>query len=99
MSYRLIDSNAIAEEYEWVNDMPCIYADLPNGLDGNYYGKLIINSEKFSVVRCGECKWWMCANNTEIIKYGNCTHPYSAIKENCLPGETWYCANGERREE
>ena len=30
MSYRLIDANALAT-------MPCIYADLPNGLDGNHY--------------------------------------------------------------
>lgn len=37
MSYRLIDANALAANYKQVNDMPCIYADLPNGLDGGYY--------------------------------------------------------------
>ena len=37
MSYRLIDSNALAIKYPEVNDMPCIFADLPNGLDGNHY--------------------------------------------------------------
>lgn len=37
MSYRLIDANALAFDYQEVNDMPCIYADLPNGLDGGYY--------------------------------------------------------------
>ena len=37
MSYRLIDANALAMSREEVNDMPCIYADLPNGLDGGYY--------------------------------------------------------------
>lgn len=36
MSYRLIDSNAIANKYPEVNDMPCVYADLPNGLDGSF---------------------------------------------------------------
>ena len=37
MSYRLIDANALAIYCKQVNDMPCIYADLPNGLDGNHY--------------------------------------------------------------
>ena len=37
MSYRLIDANALAPNHKEVNDMPCIYADLPNGLDGNHY--------------------------------------------------------------
>ena len=36
MSYRLIDSNAIANKYPEVNDMPCVYADLQNGLDGSF---------------------------------------------------------------
>lgn len=36
MSYRLIDSNALAIKYPEVNDMPCIYADL-DGLDGGHY--------------------------------------------------------------
>ena len=34
MSYRLVDSNDLAIKYPEVNDMSCIYADLPNGLDG-----------------------------------------------------------------
>lgn len=37
MSYRLIDANALAANCKQVNDMPCIYADLPNGLDGGFY--------------------------------------------------------------
>lgn len=37
MSYRLISSNDIAIKYPEVNDMPCIYADLPNGMDGEHY--------------------------------------------------------------
>jgi hypothetical protein len=57
----------------------------------NVYGEPIKE-----LVRCGECKWWKCADDTEIIKYGDCTHPYSAIRKNCLPNETWYCADGER---
>lgn len=37
MSYRLIDSNELAIKYPEVNDMPCIYADIPNGLNGDFY--------------------------------------------------------------
>ena len=39
MSYRLIDSNDLALKLKYieVNDMPCIFADLPNGLDGKHY--------------------------------------------------------------
>ena len=36
MSYRLIDSNALAQTHPEVNDMPCIYADLDR-LDGRLY--------------------------------------------------------------
>lgn len=36
MSYRLIDSNALAQTHPEVNDMPCIYADL-DCLDGRHY--------------------------------------------------------------
>ena len=51
------------------------------------------------VVRCGECKWWKCADESEIIRYGDCTHPSSAIRKNCLPNETWFCKDGERKEQ
>lgn len=37
MSYRLVDSNAIAIKYPEVNDMDCIYADLKDGLDNKYH--------------------------------------------------------------
>lgn len=37
MSYRLINANEIANKYPEVNDMKCIYADLPNGIDGKLY--------------------------------------------------------------
>lgn len=42
MSYRLIDANALNEvlsnnDYEKVLNAPCIFADLPNELDGENY--------------------------------------------------------------
>ena len=43
MSYRLINANDLSDKYPEVNDMPCIYADLPNGMDGNHY--ILKNSE------------------------------------------------------
>jgi hypothetical protein len=36
MSYRLINANEIAIKYPEVNDMPCVFADLPNGLHGQF---------------------------------------------------------------
>lgn len=55
-------------------------------------------SAQTEIIRCGECKWWKCADDAEIIRYGDCTRPYSAVRENCLPNETWYCADGEREQ-
>ena len=45
MSYRLIDANALAMSCKEVNDMPCIYADLPNGLDGGHYVMTVTATE------------------------------------------------------
>lgn len=54
MSYRLIDSNAIAMSHPEVNDMPCIYADLPNGLDGGCYDM----ADCEEIVRCRDCAYF-----------------------------------------
>ena len=71
MSYRLINANALAANCKQVNDMPCIYADLPNGLDGGYYNLTRGNADKsryhelfgtperaaetLSKIVCGDC--------------------------------------------
>jgi lantibiotic modifying enzyme len=54
MSYRLINSNKLAIKYPEVNDMPCIYADIPNGLNGDFYDlsvypKIVENLEQPTV--------------------------------------------------
>ena len=36
MSYKLVNANDLTH-VEGIHGMPCIYADLPNGLDGGYY--------------------------------------------------------------
>ena len=86
MSYRLIDSNAIAEEYEWVNDMPCIYADLPHGLDGNYHGNL-------DIVHCSDCKYRKDYGHS--VGCGVCS---KGIKKPFV-SYSWYCADGEMKTE
>ena len=48
MSYRLIDSNAIAIKYPEVNEMPCVFADLPDGMNGQF---IDVQSEPSQVAR------------------------------------------------
>ena len=62
MSYRLIDSNAIAIKHPEVNEMPCVFADLPDGLHGQFIdtqperkkGRWIITDTDSCY--CSECK-------------------------------------------
>lgn len=37
MSYRLVNANDLSEKYPEVNNMPCIFADLENGLDNKHH--------------------------------------------------------------
>lgn len=37
MSYRLINANILVDKYPEVNEMPCIYVDLPNEMNGEHY--------------------------------------------------------------
>ena len=50
MSYRLIDSNAIAIKYPEVNEMPCVFANLPDGIHGQF-----IDAQP-EIIRCRDCK-------------------------------------------
>lgn len=43
MSYRLVNANDLAIKYPEVNEMPCIYVDLPDGLDNEYH--VVVNSD------------------------------------------------------
>ena len=54
MSYRLVDANELALVIPEVNMMPCIYADLPNGLDGKHY--TLKSSRKGHWIYDDECK-------------------------------------------
>lgn len=61
MSYRLINANALAANCKQVNDMPCIYADLPNGLDEGYYDLARVEwtckntDDEFPFFKCSKC--------------------------------------------
>lgn len=55
-------------------------------------------SERVSVVRCRDCKHWVCADTVGAVRYGDCTNGHSIISRHAMPNENYYCADGERRE-
>lgn len=65
MSYRLIDSNSLALKYPEVNDMPCIYADLPDGLDNKHYQ--VIPEDVQTIISNSKdmCRWMKGAKNEQ----------------------------------
>ena len=93
---RWIDADEILPMMERKMDMQDLYLPI-------HFQEMVIDEtptvDAVQVVRCGECKWWKCADESEIIRYGDCTHPSSAIRKNCLPNETWFCKDGERKEQ
>ena len=84
MSYRLIDSNAIAIKYPEVNEMPCVFANLPDGIHGQF-----IDAQP-EIIRCRECKY-----NDMPPTAGNagCTLLYGMTNQN------GFCSLAERRED
>lgn len=69
MSYRLIDANALNgvisnDDYEKVLNAPCIFADLPNGLDGEHYNLQEPKTGHWikygKLYQCSECKELSC---------------------------------------
>ena len=74
MSYRLINSNKLAIKYPEVNDMPCIYADIPNGLNGDFYDlsvypKIVENLEQPTVDVLEQIRAEIENLNCEYIDY------------------------------
>ena len=90
---RLIDATNAIESIDYYNGMRKMKDMALHAIEK----QPTVNADP--VVRCGECKWWKCADESEIIRYGDCTHPSSAIRKNCLPNETWFCADGERKDD
>lgn len=60
MSYRLIDANNITFNSDGfitadnIIKMPCIYADLPNGIDGKHY----VLEQAPNHTKCERCPYW-----------------------------------------
>ena len=79
MSYRLIDANDLNgkisyEDYEIVLNAPCIYADLPNGLDNQHHyivGDSVIEDIKAEMGQVTDREllnyWHKCDKFIEII--------------------------------
>jgi len=86
MSYRLINANTLAANCRQVNDLPCIYADLPNGLDDGYYdmtqksGALTAEQVEKAIRDC-----------STYASYDGCTYYASGIRLQAIADEL----NGE----
>ena len=88
MSYRLINANDLAIKYPEVNDMPCIYADLPKGLDGRYYG-LTKRMQKWIPIteRLPESDHYVLACDDEIVDKAFYAKVADAWFDSC--GDKW----------
>lgn len=86
MSYRLIDSNEIAIKHPEVNDMDCIYVDLPNGLDNEYH---YIDAEPIKHGR------WIDAHDTSGHCYQRCSECGTYIEDVFFANDYYvnYCPN------
>ena len=92
MSYRLIDSNAIAIKYPEVNDMPCVFADLPDGMNGQF---IDAQPER-------KTGYWVNTDPNYKDGFYNNAHYCSECKDyyTTSPSEMHYCPNcGAKMEE
>lgn len=92
MSYKLIDANDLngkisAEDYEVVLKEPCIYADLPNGMDGNGYE--VISWDKIP----------KDATNGDVIKamFPDMEEPHFYGMKKYMYDPTWWNAKYNKR--
>ena len=89
MSYRLIDSNALAMKCPEVNDMPCIFADLPNGLDCAYY-----SVDRFAEPKPGKWyDWSFTAFDGSTVWHRVCSVCGYKRDDDNLDKDTNYCPN------
>lgn len=51
-----------------------------------------------NVVRCAECVYWVPDNFEEGDSYGRCRNDYAPC-QNQQTDMTWFCADGEEKEE
>lgn len=99
MSYRLIDANELAIKYPEVNDMPCIYADLPNGLDGELYTCVAIpqNATNGDVIKAmfpnAEIRFMVNLSDMHKVRVKFGDNTYSGIYDDHTFGQDWWNAS------
>lgn len=63
---------------------------------GAYNHGLLDKEQAFAL--CGECKYWSKTDEVDGVRYGECKHPKGAIKQGVFLRDSFYCADGERKE-
>ena len=76
-------------EVDDADEKRAIITDLVNGIPA---------MDAVPVVRCKDCKHWVCADTVGSIRYGDCTNKLAIISRHAMPNENYYCADGEWRE-
>jgi len=79
MSYRLINANALNgvisdDDYEKVLKAPCIFADLPNGLDGKHYN--LQEPKTGHWIRMKAYGKWKCPECSTVFRFTFKEHYY-----------------------
>lgn len=97
MAKRLIDANALIEEY-----IKLEYSDQSMGIVCNRYMSEIARVgrqptvDAVEVVRCGDCKYWTWDGNGYMDDEPHCGNAYGIEG---YPTENDFCSRGERRTE
>ena len=60
---------------------------------------ILVPKDYVPVVRCKDCKWWEVVDEDNGMLYGECGQPFNMISDAVFINESWYCANGERKED
>lgn len=58
----------------------------------------LMDADRLKVTRCADCVYWEAENAEEGDSYGRCRNDYAPC-QNQQTDMTWFCADGERREE
>ena len=87
MSYRLIDSNAIAIKYPEVNEMPCVFANLPDGMNGQFIDAQPEQKTGYWIQYVKRFPW------SKDYKCSECGNYINLSGINCGRGDANYCPN------
>jgi hypothetical protein len=83
----MINANALNgvisnDDYEKVLNAPCIFADLPNGLDGEHYNLQEPKTGHWIIEVWNNKEHHTCSNCQHVVTYEPCYHycPYCGAK-------------------